>query len=169
MAAKNELHLVLMGKWFDMIQADQKRREYRDMNEYWWKRINAFLRRNGIVNESEGDGFPYLSIENSIQFWEHPVYVVFHRGYTNITHRARIAAIYNNPGYDPDRGAEYGKWYITIEIALDVVVEMNYLRARIPYLDVEDERRAKLQRRYEYLDRGGDPELHQLDYSNLFK
>jgi len=33
------LHLVMKGKWFDMIERDEKLEEYRSIKPYWWKRI----------------------------------------------------------------------------------------------------------------------------------
>lgn len=36
---KTVLHLVLKKKWFDMIFSGEKREEYRDVTEYWNKRL----------------------------------------------------------------------------------------------------------------------------------
>jgi hypothetical protein len=55
-----KLHLVLKHKWFDMIKIGEKREEYREMSDYWKKRIWA--NRQNIES------------------------IVFHRGYTSITH-----------------------------------------------------------------------------------
>ena len=33
------LHLTLKKKWFDMILSGEKREEYRDLSDYWWKRL----------------------------------------------------------------------------------------------------------------------------------
>lgn len=51
------LHLVLKGKWYDMIESGEKTEEYRETKDYWIKRI--------IETKHER--------------------VCFHRGYTNRT------------------------------------------------------------------------------------
>jgi hypothetical protein len=33
------LDLVLKAKWFDMIESGEKKEEYRDVKQFWWKRI----------------------------------------------------------------------------------------------------------------------------------
>ena len=33
------LELVLTGHWFRMIESRKKKHEYRELKEYWWKRI----------------------------------------------------------------------------------------------------------------------------------
>jgi hypothetical protein len=49
------LHLVLKGKWYDMIKSGEKLEEYREITPYWKKRIID----------------------------KYPLYVKFHRGYSN--------------------------------------------------------------------------------------
>ena len=50
------LHLVLKGKWYDMIDRGEKTEEYRENTSYWMKRI-------GKLHDA----------------------VCFHKGYTNTT------------------------------------------------------------------------------------
>ena len=50
------LHLVLKGKWYDMIDRGEKKEEYRENTSYWMKRI-------GKLHDA----------------------VCFHKGYTNTT------------------------------------------------------------------------------------
>lgn len=66
------LHLVLKAKWFDMILTGEKKEEYREIKDYWTKRLYGHLLR----------------------------YVVFHRGYTDnimIFKIDTITAGYGNP------------------------------------------------------------------------
>lgn len=69
-----KLHLVLKAKWFDMIKSGEKKEEYRNMTDYWHKRIGN--RADEITS------------------------IVFHRGYTNITHEREVEKIdtgFGNP------------------------------------------------------------------------
>lgn len=54
---KNTLHLVLTGKWYDMIESGEKTEEYRRICPYWDKRLDVAS--------------------------DHYEKVTFHRGYTN--------------------------------------------------------------------------------------
>lgn len=42
------LTLPIKRKWFDMIVSGQKRTEYRDISEYWIKRLSSETERQGI-------------------------------------------------------------------------------------------------------------------------
>jgi|SRR5690606_137427 len=33
------LHLTLKKKWFDMSDSGEKKEEYREIKQYWWKRL----------------------------------------------------------------------------------------------------------------------------------
>lgn len=55
-----KLHLVMKKRWYDMIVSGQKNEEYRDMTKYW---IDRIWKHRAIITS-----------------------VVFHKGYTNITH-----------------------------------------------------------------------------------
>ncbi len=39
------LPLVLKGEWYDMIERGEKKEEYRDITEYWLKRVERWMRR----------------------------------------------------------------------------------------------------------------------------
>lgn len=72
----SELHLVLKSKWFEMIDSGVKKEEYRDIKDYWTKRLYS-------------------------KFFD---VLVFHKGYTNTTMRFRLETI--TAGYgNPDWGA----------------------------------------------------------------
>jgi len=57
------LHLTLKKKWFDMIASGEKREEYRELKDYWERRIenktfDAIQFRNGYAKNA-----PKLLIE----------------------------------------------------------------------------------------------------------
>lgn len=57
------LHLTLKKKWFDLILSGEKKEEYREIKQYWNKRLanktyDAIKFRNGYSPES-----PSLTIE----------------------------------------------------------------------------------------------------------
>ena len=59
------LHLVLKAKWYDLIKSGIKKEEYRELTEYWARRLLFF---------------PY-TIGRSMP--RNFISVCFHRGYTN--------------------------------------------------------------------------------------
>ena len=72
----NTLHLVLKGKWYDMIESGKKTEEYRETKQYWLKRIL------GVSTPS----LPVLTlIARQISKQAKYERVCFHRGYTNRT------------------------------------------------------------------------------------
>lgn len=107
MAASNELHLVLKGKWFDMIQSGEKKEEYRDCSEYWNRRISRFLLQNKVKVH------PYKGKTYALAFLREPVFIVFHRGYTSETMRHQLAILSIGEG-KPEWGAEPGKRYFRL-------------------------------------------------------
>lgn len=68
------LHLVLAGKWYDLIDCGAKTSEYRACTPYW---NNRFMKH---------ELFPGLSCGKYKT-------VVFHRGYTNKTMKFQIDSI----------------------------------------------------------------------------
>ena len=42
------LPLVLTGKWYDMIASGYKHEEYRDLTDYWTRRIHNWIGRPGV-------------------------------------------------------------------------------------------------------------------------
>jgi hypothetical protein len=77
---ENQLHLILKGKWYDMIASGVKPEEYRDLTEYWIKRL-LILTKDG---EKICHYFGRLEQERIINFKDYS-HVCFHRGYTSTT------------------------------------------------------------------------------------
>ena len=72
----NTLHLVLIGKWYDMIESGKKTEEYRETKQYWIKRILE----DSTAQQPELNSVPHhLSKQTKYER------VCFHRGYTNRT------------------------------------------------------------------------------------
>ena len=79
------LHLVLIGKWYDMISSGEKTEEYRALTPYWcnrlvhrygidyWKSVFKHNSENMMINKHISYGVGYYDA------------VCFHRGYTNTT------------------------------------------------------------------------------------
>ena len=86
------LHLVLIGKWYDMIASGEKTEEYRALTPYW---CNRLIEKYGDYWKEECATYPKdkLSKEYINQWKEelkfegytHYDIVCFHRGYTNTT------------------------------------------------------------------------------------
>lgn len=74
-----KLHLVVKAKWFDMIKSGEKKEEYRNICNYWHQRIEM------------------KNVES----------VVFHRGYTNVTHERECLRVRRGYG-KPEWGATIG-------------------------------------------------------------
>ena len=70
----NTLHLVLKGKWYDMIESGEKTEEYREIKHYWVKRI---------LESSTAQQPKLTSIPRQIYKQTKYERVCFHRGYTN--------------------------------------------------------------------------------------
>ena len=72
----NTLHLVLKGKWYDMIESGEKTEEYRETKQYCIKRI---------LEGSTAKQPELTSIPRQISKQATYERVCFHRGYTNRT------------------------------------------------------------------------------------
>ena len=70
------LHLVLIGKWYDMIESGEKTEEYRETKQYWVKRI---------LEGSTAKQPELTSVPRQISRQSKYKKVCFHRGYTNRT------------------------------------------------------------------------------------
>ena len=70
----NTLHLVLIGKWYDMIESGEKTEEYRETKQYWVKRIFE----GSTAKQPELTSIP-RQISKQAKYKR----VCFHRGYTN--------------------------------------------------------------------------------------
>ena len=75
------LHLVLKGKWYDLIASGEKTEEYREPKPYWIKRIldKSSAKRPGLT--------PVSSRLSLLTKYER---VCFHRGYTSQTMTFKI-------------------------------------------------------------------------------
>lgn len=81
------LHLVLMSKWYDMIDSGEKAEEYRALTPYWcnrivhkfgidyWKSVFKYNSPDRLINKDRFQGI-------RIRYYDA---VCFHRGYTNTT------------------------------------------------------------------------------------
>ncbi len=56
----NVLHLTLKKKWFDMIASGEKKEEYREINDYWIRRLN----KNGLASDDEFKDFAVIIFRN---------------------------------------------------------------------------------------------------------
>lgn len=54
------LHLTLKKKWFDMIASGEKKEEYREINDYWIRRIH----KNGLAGDDEFKDFDIVRFKN---------------------------------------------------------------------------------------------------------
>lgn len=70
------LHLVLKGKWYDMIASGEKTEEYREAKPYWIKRI---------LDDSSSKLLGAASIPLLFSLRSKYERVCFHRGYTSQT------------------------------------------------------------------------------------
>lgn len=92
------LHLVLKGKWYDMIQSGEKKEEYREIRPYWMSRLTMCY----------GKGFRDCKyrkcFEKKCLFERHFDAICFHRGYTSQTMLFKLEEITIGKG-NPDWGA----------------------------------------------------------------
>lgn len=73
------LHLVLKGKWYDMVASGEKKEEYRALNNYYKSgRLLDMDYPDGFVDGTFAPAHPYVS---------------FHRGYTKTTMMFKIDEI----------------------------------------------------------------------------
>lgn len=85
------LHLVLKGKWYDMIESGEKREEYREIKPYWIERI--FEESSCLPKDSELHDF-FIKCGKYHGIYRPKVRrVVFHRAYTNTTLEYQIGGI----------------------------------------------------------------------------
>ena len=78
------LHLVLKGRWFNLIESGAKREEYRDISPYWEKRLNNHTYdrvkfRHGYRTDARTMTFEINEINKGLGLVEHgaPDYPVF--------------------------------------------------------------------------------------------
>lgn len=68
------IHLVLVKKWFDLINSGEKKEEYRAYNEYWKNRI--------LELEEERDGSNIAFRINGGLVYPSDAILAFHHGYS---------------------------------------------------------------------------------------
>lgn len=91
------LHLILKKKWFDMIASGEKKQEYREIKDYWSKRLNS--------------KHPYSFGCQNFDV------VRFRNGYAKDA--PKVTFVFNGSRIDygnKDWGAEPGKKYFVIEL-----------------------------------------------------
>lgn len=122
------LHLVLKGKYYDMIASGEKKEEYREIKPYWIKRLR--MAPHPFKKTWVWGGFYQLKK------------VCFHCGYTNITMMFEIKNIKEGQG-NPEWGAPAGKDVFIIELGEVVskkeVVPIDEFCQDCPYYDIGNE------------------------------
>ena len=78
------LHLVLKGKWYDMIESGKKTEEYREPKLYWIKRI---------LDGSSAKRPELAPVSSRLSLWTKYERVCFHRGYTSQTMTFKIKGV----------------------------------------------------------------------------
>lgn len=96
------LHLTLTRKWFDMIASGEKKEEYREIKEYWVKRLSDYLVYDGDWFHMEDKPFKEVIAKNGYAK-DAPTIRWQHKG-------IRIGE------GKPEWGAEPGKKYFILEI-----------------------------------------------------
>lgn len=110
---KTTLHLILKRQWYDMIASGTKKEEYREITQYWMKRL-MLCYCHGFTpckHQSCPNSRPDLCAGIVRRFH----YVTFHYGYTSRTMTFRIADISTGVG-KPEWGAEPDKQYFVIKL-----------------------------------------------------
>lgn len=122
------LDLVLMHKYYDMIESGKKQEEYREITPYWFIRLLNYDPEACIDGKSiptyfiENDGFDSiadgirwdLEMSGALHFKDF-TYVRFHRGYTSTTITFEIECMSIGKGRE-EWGAEKGKEYFVIKM-----------------------------------------------------
>lgn len=98
------LHLVLKGKWYDMIESGEKTEEYRETKHYWIKRILETAKQPELT-----------SVVRQVSKQTKYERVCFHRGYTNRTMIFKIKDVSIGIGKAP-WGAPVDKEVIIIKL-----------------------------------------------------
>jgi hypothetical protein len=105
------LNLTLKKKWFDMISSGEKKEEYREIKEYWEKRLIS----NFNELEENGGGLVFYNDFDQIQF---------RNGYAKNapTMTVECKGIEIGEG-KPEWGAEIGKKYFVIKLGKILSIE----------------------------------------------
>ena len=115
MWSHNPLHLVLKGKWFDMIANGTKKEEYRVIKPYWVRRLTAMRALRSTYDyqlKIKVIDTKNVEVIQADQFYQEEAHVldtyydivVFHRGYTSKWIAFKLEDIIIGKG-DPKLGA----------------------------------------------------------------
>lgn len=118
-ATSDTLHLVLKAKWYDMIASGEKKSEYREINKYWLPRFCYYHKMWPEDNECKSKERDCLKcFSTGAPDWCcYPFeYVVFHRGYSNITMTYRVKDVCFGYG-KPKWGAPVNRQVFIIKLA----------------------------------------------------
>jgi hypothetical protein len=117
----NLLHLVLKGKWYDMIANGSKKEEYREIKPYWVRRLCTMRKtRSAYDYELNARALDDKNVDVEIKggsneachvLDEYYDTVVFQRGYTAKKMAFKIEDIIIGKG-DPKLGAPNGDCFI---------------------------------------------------------
>ena len=112
------LDLVLIGKYYDMIESGEKTAEYRKIKPYWCKRLTGLARycRYSVISPKEGERICQMSgltcpSGNTLQYDK----VRFRRGYTKKSMTFEIDTIGFGVG-KPEWGAPEGEYVFIINL-----------------------------------------------------
>lgn len=102
------LDLILKKKWYDMIASGEKKEEYRELTDYWGRRLTTIP--NGMLLFSYRNGYEPIP-------FKHFDDVNFHLGYAKDrpTMNLKVEGIEVREGR-PEWGAEPGKKYYVIKL-----------------------------------------------------
>ena len=124
---RKTLKLTLKKKWFDMIASGEKKEEYREIKQYWLKRITGGY----VVNASDGskcdDLTAYSTIAHNIDLlsgkWLPMKFdrVLFTNGYAKNAPKIEFEGIdiYYGEGR-PEWGANSGTIYFVIKLGREI-------------------------------------------------
>ena len=107
-----ELKLVLKSKWYDLIESGVKTEEYREVKDYWCKRLKGFARLCRYSLPSAEVGKRMCQMKGTLcpsgTQTDYYTTVRFQRGYTKATMRYEITNIGFGKG-KPEWGAPEDK------------------------------------------------------------
>lgn len=111
------LYLSLNKKWFDLIKSGEKKEEYRELGEYWGKRL---VDEESMIRDFNSPNFDasVLCRDLLMKHVRHFDSVVFTCGYPKADDTER-RLVFKNPKIrigegKPEWGAEKGKTYYVI-------------------------------------------------------
>ena len=116
-----KLQLSLKEKWFDLTNPDGKTEDYREINEYWMKRLLTEESYNYYLNCKHSGGNEFENGHFNIDYVDFKEFShnVMTLGYPSKTDISRIK-IFEHGGIEiregnPEWGAEPGKLYFVIK------------------------------------------------------